>query len=79
MPWMRCARSFSPLREEQQPYSAVDTPPARITCGGRGQVTGRFSTVIGQLASDKLEERLGAVYGLEHVLAESPQDHATVA
>ncbi|MEV0317145.1 hypothetical protein ACIBKX_36655 [Streptomyces sp. NPDC050658] len=44
----------------------------------RGQVTERFSTAIGQLASDKLEERLGAVYGLEHVMAESPQDHATV-
>ncbi|MEV6107736.1 pentapeptide repeat-containing protein [Streptomyces sp. NPDC051940] len=44
----------------------------------RGQVTDRYSTAIGQLASDKREERLGAVYGLEHVLAESPQDHATV-
>ncbi|MFC9534888.1 pentapeptide repeat-containing protein [Streptomyces sp. NPDC056975] len=44
----------------------------------RGQVTGRFSTAMGQLASGKLEERLGAVYGLEHVLAESPQDHDTV-
>lgn len=44
----------------------------------RGQVTGRFSTAIGQLASDKLEERLGAVYGLEHVMADSPQEHATV-
>ncbi|MFE0173226.1 pentapeptide repeat-containing protein [Streptomyces sp. NPDC059002] len=44
----------------------------------RGQVTERFSTAIGQLASDKRAERLGAVYGLEHVMAESPQDHATV-
>ncbi|MGW5119313.1 pentapeptide repeat-containing protein [Streptomyces noursei] len=44
----------------------------------RGQVTGRFSTAIGQLASDKLEERLGAVYGLEQVMAESPPEHATV-
>lgn len=44
----------------------------------RGQVTDRFSVAIGQLASDKLEERLGGVYGLEHVMAESPQDHATV-
>lgn len=44
----------------------------------RGQVSDRFSTAIGQLASDKREERLGAVYALEHVMAESPQDHATV-
>ncbi|MET8956969.1 pentapeptide repeat-containing protein [Streptomyces sp. NPDC004393] len=44
----------------------------------RGQVTERFSTAIGQLSSGKLEERLGGIYALEHVLAESPQDHATV-
>lgn len=44
----------------------------------RGQVTGRFGLAIGQLASDKLEERLGAVYALEHVMVESAQEHATV-
>ncbi|MEU7306311.1 pentapeptide repeat-containing protein [Streptomyces sp. NPDC007206] len=43
----------------------------------RGQVTERFSRAVGQLASDKLEERLGGIYGLEHVMAESPQEHAT--
>lgn len=44
----------------------------------RGQVTDRFGTAIAKLASDKLTERLGAVYALEHVMAESPQDHTTV-
>ncbi|MFF4733548.1 pentapeptide repeat-containing protein [Streptomyces mirabilis] len=44
----------------------------------RGQVTERFSRAVGQLASDKLEERLGGMYGLEHVMVESPQEHATV-
>jgi hypothetical protein len=44
----------------------------------RGQVTERFRSAIGHLASDKLAERLGAVYSLEHVMAESPEEHNTV-
>ncbi|WP_216590276.1 pentapeptide repeat-containing protein [Streptomyces brasiliscabiei] len=44
----------------------------------RGQVTERFSRSISLLAADSLEERLGAVYSLEHVLAESAQDHLAV-
>ncbi|MEU8605867.1 pentapeptide repeat-containing protein [Streptomyces parvulus] len=44
----------------------------------RGQVTERFSRSISLLAAESPEERLGAVYSLEHVLAESAQDHLTV-
>ncbi|WP_405796674.1 pentapeptide repeat-containing protein [Streptomyces sp. NBC_01506] len=44
----------------------------------RGQVTERFRAAVGLLASDKLTERLGAVYSLEHVMAESPEEHNTV-
>ncbi|MFK0114949.1 pentapeptide repeat-containing protein [Streptomyces sp. NPDC090994] len=44
----------------------------------RGQVTERFANAISLLASEKIEERLGAVYSLEHVLRESAQDHLTV-
>jgi hypothetical protein len=44
----------------------------------RGQVTDRFNKAIGQLASDKLEERLGGIFALEHVMAESPTDHVAV-
>ncbi|WP_055585569.1 pentapeptide repeat-containing protein [Peterkaempfera griseoplana] len=44
----------------------------------RGQVTQRFSTAVGQLASEKLESKLGGIYALEHVMAESAQEHATV-
>lgn len=44
----------------------------------RGQVTDRFNKAITQLASDKLEERLGGIYALEHVMAESPADHSAV-
>ncbi|MFH8614712.1 pentapeptide repeat-containing protein [Streptomyces sp. NPDC017979] len=44
----------------------------------RGQVTERFSRAVELLASEHVEERLGAIYSLEHVLAESPQDHVTV-
>lgn len=44
----------------------------------RGQVTDRFNKAIAQLASEKLEERLGGIYALEHVMLESPTDHAAV-
>ncbi|MEU3750990.1 pentapeptide repeat-containing protein [Streptomyces narbonensis] len=44
----------------------------------RGQVTQRFSTGVTQLSSEKLEERLGGVFALEHIAAESPQEHLTV-
>ncbi|MGI5508613.1 pentapeptide repeat-containing protein [Streptomyces sp. CA-106131] len=44
----------------------------------RGQVTERFRTAIQHLASDTMELRLGGVYGLEHVLSESPHEHAAV-
>ncbi|MGW0628224.1 pentapeptide repeat-containing protein [Streptomyces sp. NPDC002758] len=44
----------------------------------RGQVTERFRAAVENLASDKLEVRLGSVYSLEHVLSESAVDHAAV-
>ncbi|MEU5673744.1 pentapeptide repeat-containing protein [Micromonospora sp. NPDC047753] len=44
----------------------------------RGQFTGRYTTAIGQLASDKLTERLGGIYALEHLMVESDRDHNTV-
>jgi uncharacterized protein YjbI with pentapeptide repeats len=44
----------------------------------RGQLTDRYTRAITQLASDKLTERLGGIYALEHLMAESPRDHNTV-
>ena len=44
----------------------------------RGQLTDRYTKAIAQLASDKLEERLGGIYALEHLMIESPRDHTTV-
>lgn len=44
----------------------------------RGQVTDRFRSAVEQLASPELEIRMGGIYSLEHVLAESPQDHMSV-
>ncbi|MGW5686571.1 hypothetical protein [Nonomuraea sp. NPDC003754] len=43
-----------------------------------GQVTDRFGKAVGQLASDKLEERLGGIHALEHVMSESAVDHTAV-
>ena len=44
----------------------------------RGQFTDRYTKAIAQLASDKVTERLGGVYALEHLMRESPNDHSTV-
>jgi pentapeptide repeat protein len=44
----------------------------------RGQLSGRFSTAITQLSSDKLDERTGAIYSLQNILRESPADHEKV-
>lgn len=44
----------------------------------RGQVTERFGKAVTQLASDKLEERLGGIHALEHIMIESPADHTAV-
>lgn len=44
----------------------------------RGQFTDRYTKAIAQLASEKLTERLGGIYALEHLMRESASDHATV-
>lgn len=44
----------------------------------RGQLTDRYATAIGQLASDKITERLGGIYALEHIMIESARDHDTI-
>lgn len=44
----------------------------------RGQFTDRYTKAIAQLASDKLTERLGGIYALEHLMIESERDHETV-
>lgn len=44
----------------------------------RGQYTDRYNKAITQLASDKLTERLGGIYALEHLMLESEREHNTV-
>ncbi|CAM4018502.1 pentapeptide repeat-containing protein [Nocardiopsis rhodophaea] len=44
----------------------------------RGQITERYTSAIGNLASDKLAERIGGMYALEHIMRESERDHSTV-
>lgn len=44
----------------------------------RGQLTDRYARAIALLASDKITERLGGVYALEHLMIESEREHETV-
>ena len=49
-----------------------------FTLNRRGQVTDRYIKAIGLLASEKLDERIGGIYALEHIMIESERDHETV-
>jgi hypothetical protein len=49
-----------------------------FTLNRRGQVTDRYTKAIGLLASEKLDERIGGIYALEHIMVESERDHETV-
>ncbi|MGW2213590.1 pentapeptide repeat-containing protein [Nonomuraea sp. NPDC001684] len=44
----------------------------------RGQLTDRYTKAIGLLGSDRLTERIGGVYALEHLMIESEREHETV-
>jgi uncharacterized protein YjbI with pentapeptide repeats len=44
----------------------------------QGQVTDRYTKAITQLASDKESERIGGIYALERIMADSARDHPTV-
>ena len=44
----------------------------------RGQVTDRYAKAVEQLASGATEVRLGAIYALERIARDSPEDHQTV-
>jgi len=46
--------------------------------GRKRRISETYSKAVSQLASDKLEERLGGIYSLEQVSKESPDDYWTV-
>ena len=41
-------------------------------------MTDRYTRVIGQLGSDKLDVRIGGIYALERIARDSAIDHPTV-
>jgi uncharacterized protein YjbI with pentapeptide repeats len=43
-----------------------------------GHVTERYTKAIEQLGSDRLDVRLGAIYALERIMADSARDHSTI-
>lgn len=44
----------------------------------QGHITGRFTSAIEQLGSEKMAVRLGAIYALERLSKDSPEDHWTI-
>ncbi|MCK2242903.1 MULTISPECIES: pentapeptide repeat-containing protein [unclassified Crossiella] len=47
---------------------------AQLALSARTQVAQRFTEAVGQLGSDKLDVRLGAIYGLDGLIRDSAQD-----
>jgi Pentapeptide repeats (8 copies)/Pentapeptide repeats (9 copies) len=50
----------------------------QLSVAREGQVTERFTRAIEQLGHDNLDVRLGGIYALERVAADSPRDQSTV-
>ena len=44
----------------------------------QGHITDRFTKAIEQLGSEKMAVRLGAIYALERLSKDSPEDHWTI-
>jgi hypothetical protein len=44
----------------------------------QGHITDRFTSAIEQLGSEKMAVRLGAIYALERLSRDSPDDHGTI-
>ena len=51
---------------------------AQAEADRRRRITESYSKAVTQLASDKVEERLGGIYTLESISKESPNDYWTV-
>lgn len=51
---------------------------AQTEADRRRRISESYSKAVGQLASDKIEERLGGIYTLESISKESPDDDWTV-
>lgn len=51
----------------------------QLAVAREGQVTERFTRAIEQLGHDNLDVRLGGIYALERIAADSPRDRSTIA
>jgi hypothetical protein len=77
---IRQARTASEQAEtaRKQAQIAADRHAAQTNADLQRRTTETFSKAISQLASDKLEERLGGIYTLENISKESADDYWTV-
>jgi hypothetical protein len=62
----------------QQAQTAGQRHEEQTKADFRRRITESYSKAVTQLASDKLEERLGGIYTLESISRESPADYWTV-
>lgn len=70
---------FAILTAFYSTLAGVSTTQKQLALTESGQVTDRFTTAITQLASAKLEERLGGAHSLGRLMNDSPGDRWTIA
>jgi uncharacterized protein YjbI with pentapeptide repeats len=56
-------------------WQSLEESRKTLDVSREGQITERFTRAIDQLGSDKLEVRLGGIYGLERIANDSAKDH----
>lgn len=56
-------------------WQSLEESRKTLDVSREGQITERFTRAIDQLGSDKMEVRLGGIYGLERIANDSARDH----
>ncbi len=73
------ARNFTLSRGAlEETRRTVELTRQTVKLTEQGQVTDRYTKAIEQLGSDKLDVRIGGIYALERVAADSMRDYPTI-
>jgi hypothetical protein len=77
--WVAYKNAQAATRNAEAAARSANAAERNAEVAQDGRVTERFTRAIEQLASDKLESRLGGVYALERIARDSPlKDHQTI-
>jgi hypothetical protein len=70
--------AWAAIRQARNSTDAAKAATEQANTASQVRLTESYSKAVEQLASDKMEERLGGIYTLERISKESPDDYWTV-